>query len=176
MYFDTQRYINVIIIKRLISALFCHFGRYEITLADWLALNNNVSKISKLTNARLVAANIYYRSFNKLIKSLLYLEDFKVPVVKVSSFVKDVKMSASSSPINGSSGHFFGFVKCSFCFKTTQALPSSLVYYVFYSDCLSSVKEMRLLIEIKDPSQPLVDGIIYPLLSVVSSANNSNSE
>lgn len=141
-----------------------HSGQYETITANWLSLDNNISRIPKITHTWLVAANVHYGLFGKLIESLPHLEDFEAPIVKGSSPVKVVKTSASLSPANNSSSCFFGFVKCFLCLKATQ-VPTS-----------GSVKGSLPLIEIKRPLQPLVDGTICPLPSIIGFAGDSNSE
>lgn len=111
-YFDVRRYINALIVERLISRLSRNSGQYKTTTTDRLALDNDMSRIPKITHARLVAANVYYRSFGKLFEGLLYFEDFEAPIVKDPSSAKVVEMLASSSPLNSFNGRFFGFVKC----------------------------------------------------------------
>lgn len=100
-------------------------------MANWLAMNNDISRIPEITHARLVAANVHYRSFGKLIKGFSHFKNFAMPVVKGFSPTKVVKTSASSSPANGSSGYSFGFVK--------------------YTSCLGSVKKPSPLLEIEKP-------------------------
>lgn len=150
--------------KYLIFGSSCHSGQYETITANWLALDNDISRIPKITHTWLVAANIHYGLFSKPIESLPHLEDFEAPIVKGSSPAKVIEMSTSLSPANNSSGCFFGFVKCSPCLKATQ-VPTS-----------GSVKGFPPLIEIKGPLQPLVDGTICPLLSIIGFTGNGNSE
>ena len=143
--------------KCLIFGSSCHFGQYETTTADGLALDNDMSRISEITHARLITANVHYRLFGKLIEDLPHLEDFEAPVMQGSSPAKVVKTLASSSPTKGFIGRSFGFLKC--------------------AGCPSSMKESPPLIEIEWPSQPLVDGVIclFPPL-VVGSTSNGNGE
>lgn len=163
-YSDARRYVNAIFVERLISKSSCHSGQYERITAKWLAFNNDMFRIPKIPHAWLITANIYYGLFVELNKSSFYLEYFEVPVINGLSSVKVVKTSASSSFANGSSGFSFRFVKYPPCLKATQVPTSGFV------------KRPSLLMEIKGPPQPLVDGIICPFPSVVDSACNGNSE
>lgn len=115
-----------------------------------------MSRIPEITHARLVPANVYYRSFSKLIEGPPYLKDFKAPIVKNLSPAKVVKILASLSPVNSFSGRSFGFVEC----------PGHL----------SSVKEPPPLMEIEGPPQPSINGVICPLFSIVDFVGNSNNE
>ena len=156
LFSDTWRYINLVIIERLIFRSSCHSGQYETTTVDWLVVNNDISRIPEITHAWLIVTNVYYRSFGKLIKSLPHLEDFKVLVVEGPSPIKVVKTSASSSPANGSSSCSSRFIK--------------------YSDYPSSMKELPLLMKIKELLQPSADGVIYLFFSDVDSTGNGNSK
>ena len=163
-YSDARRYVNAVVVERLISGSSRHSGQYETTTTDWLALNNDMSRILEITHSWLVPVNVYYGSFGKLIEGPPHLEDFEALVVEGSSPAKVVKTSASSSPANSSSGRSFGFVKCPPRLKATQAPTSSFV------------KKPPPLIEIEGPAQLLVDGIICSLPFVVGSAGNGNGE
>lgn len=156
LYSDNRHHINAVVVERLISKLSHYFGQYETATADWLVLDNNMSRISEITHAWLVPANVYYRSFGKLIEGLPHLKDFKAPIVKNSSPAKVVKILASSSSVNSFSGRSFGFVEC--------------------PGCLSSVKEPPPLMEIERPPQPSINGVICPLFSIVNFVSNSNNE
>lgn len=142
--------------KRLISGLSHYSEQYKNTTANWLAFNNDISKILEITHARLVAANVYYGSFGKIIESLPHLENFKVPVVEDPFAAKVGKTLASLSFANNSSGRFFGFVKC--------------------SGCPGYVKKPFFFMEIDRSPQSLVNKVICPLLSVVNSAGDRNGE
>lgn len=133
-------------------------------MAKLLALDNDMFKILEITHVWLIAANVYYRSFAKLIKSPFHFEDFEVPVIDGFSPAKVIKTSASSFFANSSSGLSFGFMKCSPYLKATQAPTSGFV------------KKLSPLMKIKGPLQPSVDGIIYPFPFVVGSSCNGNSE
>lgn len=117
LYFDIWCYVNIIVIKRLISKSSNYFGQYNITIIDWIALNHNISRIPKITLTWLVIANIYYKSFSKFIKSTLYFEEYETLVITNPPSAKVVKMLATSSIVNGFFGHSFQFVKCPSCFK-----------------------------------------------------------
>lgn len=135
-----------------------------------------MSRILEITHAQLVASNMHYGSYGKLIESLPHLEDFEVLVVKGFFFANVVKTPVSLSPANGSHGYFFEFVKCFLYLKATQTPLLSLLCYVFCSDCPSSIKRLPLFIEIKKPPQLLVDGVVCLLFFVISFASNGNSE
>ena len=96
-------------------------------MAGWLVLDNDMFRIAEITYTQLIAANVYYGSFGKLIESPPHLEDFEAPVVEGPSLAKVIETLVSSSPANGSSSRSFGFMKCLSCLKATQALTSSSV-------------------------------------------------
>lgn len=145
-------------------------------MADWLILENDISKIPEITHTQLIIANIYYRLFSKLIEDFSHLEDFKAPLVKGSFYAKVVKMPALLSPTKGSYSCFFRFMKYPPCFKTTQASLSSLVHCTFYSSYSTSMNIFSPFIEIEEPPQLLVDGIICFFPFVVGSTSNSNDK
>ena len=153
---NAQYYVNAIIVECLISKSFYYSRQYKITMANWLALDNNTSRILEITYTWLVTSNAHYWSFDKFIKGPPHFEDFKVLVVEVLPSTKVVETSASSSPANGSSSSFFGFVKCFSCF--------------------GSVKRPSFLIKIKKSSQSLADGVICLFSSNISFADNGNGK
>lgn len=77
-------------------------------MVDWLALDNDISRIPEISHTQLIAANVYYGSIGKLIEGHFYFEDFEALVVEGFSLAKIVKISASSSSANGSSDRFLG--------------------------------------------------------------------
>lgn len=109
-----------------------------------------MSKILEITHTWLIAANIYYGLFSKLIK------DPEVLVIESPFSVKIFKMSASSSPANSYSGRSARFVKC--------------------FGHLGSMKGPILFMKIKGLLQPLVDRIISLLPSDISSIGDGNSK
>ena len=117
LYSDAWRYIIAIIMKRLISGLSRHSRWYKITTTDWLALDNNMFRISKITHVWFITINVYYGLFGKLIKGSSHLENFETPVIDSLFSTKVVKTLTSSSPANGSRGRSFKFVKCPPCLK-----------------------------------------------------------
>lgn len=151
MYFNARRYVNSIIVERLISRSSRHYKWCKIITIDWLALDNVIFKILDIIHTCFIAANVYYELFNKLIEGLSYLKNFKVLIVEDPTLVKVVKMPVLLSPANKFCGHFFEFVKFLSYFKTTQAPSLSLYSYVPYSGCLGFVKRPFSLIKIKEP-------------------------
>lgn len=72
-------------------------------------------KIPKITHVQLIAANVHYRLFGKLIESPFHFENFDTPVVESPFLAKVVETLSSSSFANGSSGHSFRFMKYFSC-------------------------------------------------------------
>ena len=132
--------------------------------------------ISKITHTWLIAANIHYGSFCKPIESLSHLKDFKALVIGGLTSTKIVKILVLSSFANGFFNCSFGIMKYLFYLKTTQVLLSSLVCYFLCFIYSGSIKRLLLFIEIKNPLQPLVDGLICSLSFVITSINDGNNE
>lgn len=84
-------------------------------------MDNNISKILEITYTWLVAANIYYDLFDKLINSFFQLDNSKALIVKDTLFEKVVKKPAPLSLANG----FYS--QALFLIIANQAPLSSLV-------------------------------------------------
>lgn len=71
-------------------------------------LDNNISRILKITHARFVAVDVYHGSFSKLIEGPPHFEYFEMLVVEGPFSAKVVKILALSSFVNGFNGHSLG--------------------------------------------------------------------
>lgn len=78
-----------------------------------------MSIILEITYVWLIAANIYYKLFNNLIKDFFYLYDFKISIIKNFSLTKIVKIPALSYFANNFCKYFFEFIKYSSYLKAT---------------------------------------------------------
>lgn len=162
--------------ERLISKSSRYFGQYETTTTDWLALDNDMFKITEITHARFIVANIYYGLFGKLIEGLSQFKGIETPVFESPPPTKVVETPASSSLANGFCSRFFGFIKCLPYLKATQAPLSSLVCRVPCSSHSGFVKKLSPFIDIKGPPQLLVDRVVCPLFFIVGFTGNGNGK